>query len=65
MRPPCKTCAHWDYGAGLSLGICRRYPPLGTGWSRTGERDWCGEHLLAAPPEPEPPKAPEPLFKFL
>jgi len=27
---------------------CRRNPPIGQGWSRVNEHDWCGEYKTAA-----------------
>jgi hypothetical protein len=47
----CGTCAYYD------AGTCHRRPPwaldgTAASWPATAPADWCGEHIVAAPPSP-------------
>lgn len=57
---PCSTCRHFDLivtyeddeapdDAGVPESICRRFPPLGEGWTLVLADDWCGEFEAAHP----------------
>ena len=50
----CATCTHWDPQAGALSGVCRRFPPHPSPYSRNARQslpllplttaaDWCGE----------------------
>lgn len=45
MERLCQNCMYWEEN-GLSVGICRRYPPRAEYmdfYPRTHNVDWCGE----------------------
>jgi hypothetical protein len=43
----CPTCKYWDNDGVSPYGLCRFYPPTGSGWGRTGKLDWCAQWQAA------------------
>lgn len=55
LNPNRATCVSCHYYAGGPVGECHRYPTR----MRTTSAHWCGEHVAAKAPEPEPVAQPE------
>jgi len=48
----CGLCRYWHSDDGLKTGLCRRSPPVSSGWPSCYASDWCGE-FCAKDPDPK------------